>query len=413
MAAFAGWLRGDRSEIHKAASSGDLSKVLQHIETNQDLDSKDSQQHTPLSLAARHGHFQIVKELLATNKVNPDARNHIGRTPLFLACMYGHREVVRHLKDHSRVNLNSKDDQSETPLSQAAKNGHAGVVKDLLATSKIDPDCRNGSSRTALSQASEAGHLDVVRQFVANGRVDFNATDAVSDTALSLAARQGHAEIVRELLLTNKVNPNAKNVAGRTPLSLAAGAGHLEVVEALLRDRTVDVNTRDAENMTPLLYAVEDGYVDVSKRLLAAGAVASLVSSYGQAAQDLVREKLLSTTNEEDHMKYKRIKSLLEAPPPINRRGSAEGEVKYMPVTETVWPPDSVYRRSGVCKSFQARVEFHKQGGFQPWIAPVWDVLYGSVAPEQLITWKRSYSDWKWFHLPANNVSLHHSLRNR
>jgi ankyrin repeat protein len=402
MTAIANWWRG--SEIHRAASSGDLSKVLKHIESNQDLDTKDPDSHTPLSLAAKHGHFHVVERLLATGRVNPDSRNKLHQTPLHLASAGGHREVVKQLKDNSRVDLNSRDVQSETPLLQAAKNGHTGVVKELLAADKIDPDCKNKNGRTPLSQASEAGHQDVVKHLVVNPRVDVNAVDIVSDTALSLAAKQGHASVVKELLATNKVHPNTKNLAGQTPLSVAAEAGHLEAVEQLLKDTRVDVNTRDTESMTPLLYAVQGGHVEVSKKLLAAGAVASLTSSYGQAAQDLVREKLLSVTNEQDRMKYKRIKSILEAPPPITRRGSGQPEMNLLSVVETIWPPDSSYRRSGICKAFQARVEFHKQGGFQPWIAPVWDLLYGNEAPNDLVKWKRSYADWKWIHLPANNV---------
>ena len=410
MSAITNWWRG--TEIHKAASSGELSKILKHIESNSDLDVKDQDKHTALSLAAKFGHAHIVERLLATgNRVNPDSKNYRGQTPLFLACTNGHRDVVRHLKDHSKVDINAKDEKSETPLSQAAKNGHTGVVKDLLAASKIEPDTRNESSRTALSQASHAGHLDVVKQFVANARVDFNATDAQSDTALSLAAREGHADVVKELLATNKVNPNTKNAAGQTPLTLAAEAGHLEVVQQLLKDIRVDVNTRDNDSMTPLLHAVQAGHVEVIKKLLAAGAVASLASSYGQTAQDLVREKLLSPPNKHDQMKYRRIKNILEAPPPITTRGSGQGGLEnIMSVVETVWPPDSSYRRSGICKAFQARVEFHRQGGFQPWITPVWDLLYGDSLPSDLVNWRRSFADWKWIHLPANNVSLPLSL---
>jgi ankyrin repeat protein len=410
MAAITNWWRG--TEIHRAASAGELNKILKHIESNSDLDVKDPEKHTPLSLAAKFGHARIVEKLLGTGRrVNPDSKNQHGQTPLFLAAANGHDQVVRHLKDHSKVDINAKDQKSETALSQASKNGHHTVVKDLLASPRIEPDTCNDNSRTALSQASQAGRLEVVKQFSLDGKVDFNAADSQSDTALSLAARAGHADVVKELLATNKVNPNTKNAAGQTPLSLAAESGQVQVVKQLLRDIRIDVNSRDNNLMTPLLHAVQGGHVEVIQKLLASGAVASLASSYGQAAQDIVREKLVSSTNKQDQQLYRDIKSILEAPPAITRRGSSQGSLgNIMSVVETaVWPPDSSSRRRGICESFQARVEFHRQGslgGFQPWITPVWDLVYGDSLPPDLVTWKRTFADWKWIHLPANNVSV-------
>lgn len=51
--------------------------------------SADSVQNTPLHIAAKNGHTEEVKVLLAA-EVKVDARNDVGKTPLHLAAEAGH-----------------------------------------------------------------------------------------------------------------------------------------------------------------------------------------------------------------------------------------------------------------------------------------------------------------------------------
>ncbi|KAL1966025.1 hypothetical protein VTN77DRAFT_4965 [Rasamsonia byssochlamydoides] len=89
-----------------------------------DPDSKDDYGWTPLFRAATNAHQAIVKFLLATGRVDPNVKAHlgpftgarrrlaktysIGWTPLSLAVEYSHEAVVKLLLGVVRVNLDLK-----------------------------------------------------------------------------------------------------------------------------------------------------------------------------------------------------------------------------------------------------------------------------------------------------------------
>ncbi|KAK1984923.1 ankyrin repeat-containing domain protein, partial [Colletotrichum cereale] len=60
-----------------------------------DSDLKDHWGTTPLSLAARRGHIEVVGSLLGTNTVEVNSRDQFGRTPLWWARRSGHPTVAQ------------------------------------------------------------------------------------------------------------------------------------------------------------------------------------------------------------------------------------------------------------------------------------------------------------------------------
>jgi ankyrin repeat protein len=76
-----------------------------------------------------------------------------GRTLLSLTIKNKLNAVVKLLLKTRKIDVNSKAFNSQTPLSLAARNGHKAIVKRLLETGKADVDLKNyyDYGRTPLS----------------------------------------------------------------------------------------------------------------------------------------------------------------------------------------------------------------------------------------------------------------------
>ena len=86
--------------IHEAAEKGNLPDVKRHLARGVAVNAKDFDRYTPLHLAAREGHKEVVEYLVGKGAdVNAKAPAW-GRTPLGTAAERGHTDVVEILKRH-------------------------------------------------------------------------------------------------------------------------------------------------------------------------------------------------------------------------------------------------------------------------------------------------------------------------
>jgi ankyrin repeat protein len=67
-------------------------------------------------LAAENGHEAMVKMLLDTGQVDLDAKDKNGQTPLSLAARNGHEAVVKMLVDTGKVDVDAEDEGGWTPV---------------------------------------------------------------------------------------------------------------------------------------------------------------------------------------------------------------------------------------------------------------------------------------------------------
>jgi ankyrin repeat protein len=144
--------------LRRAASSGDLAKVKELLDTGADINAANSYGGTALSFAADRGHTEVVKLLLERGAdVNAKDRFY-GARPLDWAAGDGHAEIVRALL--------AKDAQGEAEaLTAAAGAGHSAVVKVILERGKLGPEALSD----ALAVATQAQKTEVVALLQAAG----------------------------------------------------------------------------------------------------------------------------------------------------------------------------------------------------------------------------------------------------
>ncbi len=117
--------------------------------------------------AAKKGYPRMARILIAA-KANINVTKHSNyKTPLHLAAKYGHLDVVKVLID-SQANLAATDYEHKTPLHHAAQYGHLDIVKALIAAG-ANHASQDLYGKTALDLAITRKHFAVAKVLIDAG----------------------------------------------------------------------------------------------------------------------------------------------------------------------------------------------------------------------------------------------------
>lgn len=251
-----------RSDLLQAASDGKDLSVFQELTEDGDIDYyKDKDGNTLLSVAARNGHKDLVKLLLAKD-ARISIRNSDGKTPLIYAAENGYKEIVDLLLNGENF-LNPESLRkavSETVLS-AAVGGHVSFLRHLIQT--YNYDLQHDEAQMMFNRAAAAGHKEIVKLLLGRYDVDVNKRDDSGSTALFLAVQACHKDVVAVLLERKDIDINAES-SGGSAFGAALGSGREDFAEMLYaRDRTGGGNCR-----TALRHAMENDDTKTVKWLL-------------------------------------------------------------------------------------------------------------------------------------------------
>lgn len=252
----------DVTTLHIAVLSGFYALVddlLEHKDAT-DLHKSDSWGYQPLHWACRKDDIALIERLLKAG-ADVNARRHgTNMTPIWLAAREGHEEVVQYLLDQG-AEVDVQDENFGSSLHAAAEDGSTSVVRQLLDHS-ANVNLTGGLHRRPLNAAAYYGHIEVVQLLLQKG-ADIDPDEEYRyGSALGAAARKGHDAIAR-LLLHNGWNVNRKSGIYNGALIAAATYGHVQVVQALL-EKDPDVTIREQA----LEKASKNGRIDVVKKLL-------------------------------------------------------------------------------------------------------------------------------------------------
>lgn len=187
---------------------------------------------TPLHIAAKYDHIEIVK-LLFTKGANHSIRNMDSYFPIHLAAQNGSLESLKYFIEQG-IDPSLKTNYMDTPINIATKNGKTETVQYLLKYIGL-------ANNEKLYLNSCQGGIEVYKIF--NSPSFIHLKEELGMTCLMYASLYGHLEIVKDQI-NNNASIDERNNYGITSLMYAADNGHLPIVEYLV-DNGADMFLKD------------------------------------------------------------------------------------------------------------------------------------------------------------------------
>ncbi|CAH2259533.1 jg24264 [Pararge aegeria aegeria] len=288
-------------EHKKAVEKGDLPTTDRvNVSLLPNLNLKNSEGDTPVSLALTEGHKHLVAPLIEGG-ADPNIRNGRGFTLLHQSIVEEDSRTAIFLLDHG-ADMNSLTDAGETPL-QLAIHCRLGLVVEALCVRGVDMSRLDANGVPPLWAALDSGQEEVASILVRNGAdadcwgpgpdgcmqnllhkaIDENkeslatflirsgcdvesprrpgsngeGADVAADkqAPLHLCCTWGLTEVI-QTLLEHGANINSKDAEGKTPLHIAIENQHAAIISLLLSQPGIDLSARDNKGVTPFAAAL-------------------------------------------------------------------------------------------------------------------------------------------------------------
>ncbi|KAL6312992.1 hypothetical protein AAG906_012412 [Vitis piasezkii] len=261
-------------EIYRAAAEGDTN-ILEGMPSADLRVQLTPNKNTVLHIAAQFGQLKCVAWIIQHYSADSSllqCPNLKGDSPLHLAAREGHLEVVKALIRAAKT-VSERDFESGIGADKAAVRYHHPQVVKLLI--EEDPEFTYGanfSGGTPLYMAAERGFRDLVKIIIENTNRDRLAhTGPMGRTALHAAVICHDPKMVEDILewkpdLTKEVDENAWS-----PLHCAAYSGYVSIVAQLLdkSDKSVVyLRVKNYGNKTALHIAASRGRKRTAKLLV-------------------------------------------------------------------------------------------------------------------------------------------------
>lgn len=257
------------SPLHIVAVFGITGDIVDEvIKATNDINEVDSRGRSPLTWAAKEGHTDIVRRLLAVSKTEVNIKDSTNHTAILWASKLGHKSVVKLLLKRKEVTLVNGVLHA---LMLAVANNHVEVVKLLLTHPRVATHKLNSDGRTPLHRAAAMGYLAVVKALIKNYTRN-NFPIGWDADVLQSAVIGGHVDVVK--LLLDHITLSALQLVHILSLLSHSGSDDLFLLLVLGgKEPTLEVlNLIDTNGRRPVSYAAEGGLVAGVKMLLSKGA---------------------------------------------------------------------------------------------------------------------------------------------
>lgn len=147
-------------QLQEAAAEGNVLRVQTFLEQGVSVQAANAKGITPIFIAVKHDHPDVITLLLEHGAAMNDARED-GVTPLFVAVQEGRRDVLAPLLEKG-ADVNSHGRIGDvTPLHIGAYRGDQGIVT-LLLEHGADKNARMASGERPVDLAQSQGHTALI-----------------------------------------------------------------------------------------------------------------------------------------------------------------------------------------------------------------------------------------------------------
>ena len=195
------------SLIIAAIKERNVPKVLELLKDPKLQSTIAAENNRVLSLAAGHGLFAVVEELLRYPAVVDKIAD---SWALIEAVLGGYYEIVQLLLKSSPAVADMVAEENNLALVSAADEGYYEIVQLLLTYPEVVKNIA-AEENEALRCAADKGYLDIVQLLLTNLEVVKNIA-AKDNYALKIAAVNGHLDVVKELLSHQEGRSDAANL---------------------------------------------------------------------------------------------------------------------------------------------------------------------------------------------------------
>jgi ankyrin repeat protein len=176
-----GFYAGGETVLHKAIEAGRLSLVKAMLASGTLYPNAPTKNGiTPLALAIQHKHTVIAQYLIEEQHVAPIQD---GWTAMHEAANVGDLVLIQWLWEHKLVDPNMLNKQGFTPLMRASIWGHTEAVKWLIDVAEVDVHVVNKKGCSALDYAKSLNRTAVITLLESAGAKPSASTDAAAGEA--------------------------------------------------------------------------------------------------------------------------------------------------------------------------------------------------------------------------------------
>ncbi|KAJ5037252.1 uncharacterized protein L3040_007429 [Drepanopeziza brunnea f. sp. 'multigermtubi'] len=315
------------SPLFKAVERNNIGIVHLLLEHGANAETADKKGRTALMTAAWMNYWHILNSLIV-NGADVNAKDERGRNVLHnlgadKQCNWGDSVIELLLNENIYIDGEQGQDKlGRSPLHWACATGKTHFAELLLTRSRMpraNVHAIESRGKTSLHLAVARDSDDIVELLLRHG-AEISARSDGGWTALHNACELGSEKIVR-ILLGAGSDINAKLLNGMTPLHLAAQGGHLAVVKCLLERKDIKRAARDTFGSTPFLRAAQNRHKDIVN-LLAPFNHMEVMSKDALGASNGFNATIVDFGNfhNENRVKRPTVYELLYGRDPINPR---------------------------------------------------------------------------------------------